>query len=97
VDPHRDAKMSRPSVKEVAPAVVMAPPAVPVAPAKASSPPHVAEAAVLEMRGTGQELSVDGYLVGDITTFDAQAGLPPTGTWDVRYVLCKVMRVYTNL
>ena len=44
-----------------------------------SSPPHAVEAAVSEIGWTDQELSVDDYMVGGVTMFDAQTGLgmPP--------------------
>jgi hypothetical protein len=64
VDLCRDAKMSRPSVKGVNPAAAMPPSAVPVVPTKESSPPCDVETTVSETGGTGQELSVDDYLVG---------------------------------
>ena len=57
----------------------MPPPAVPAAAAKLPSPPRVTETAVSGTWGTGQELSVDDYLVGGVTMFDAQTGLPPVG------------------
>jgi hypothetical protein len=40
VDPRHDAKVSRPSAKEAAPASAMPPPAAPVAPERVSSPPR---------------------------------------------------------
>jgi hypothetical protein len=79
VDPRRDAKVSCPSAKGAAPAAVMHPPAAPVAPERVSSPPHAVEAAVSKIGWTDQELSVDDYMVGGVTMFDAQTGLglPP--------------------
>jgi hypothetical protein len=55
------------------------PPAAPAAAMKLSSLPCVTEMAVSGTGGTGQELSVDDYLVGGVTMFDAQTGLPPAG------------------
>jgi hypothetical protein len=75
----------------------MPPPAVPVAPTKASSPQHAVETTVSETRGTAQELSIDDYLVGGITMFGAQTGLPPAGKCGVCYGLGKVMHIYANL
>jgi hypothetical protein len=71
VDPRCDSKVSRRSAKRAAPAAVMPRPAAPVAPERVSSPPRVVEAAVLETGGTDQDLSVDDYLVGGVTMFDA--------------------------
>jgi hypothetical protein len=39
----------------------------------------VTETTVLGTEGTGQELSVDDYLVGRVTMFDTQTRLPPAG------------------
>jgi hypothetical protein len=39
----------------------------------------VIETAVSGTEGAGQELSVDDYLVGGVTVFDAQTGLSPAG------------------
>jgi hypothetical protein len=58
-----------------------APPALVVA-AKPSSPPHVIETVVSKTGGTGQELSVDDYLVGGVTMFSAQTRLPLIGKWN---------------
>jgi hypothetical protein len=55
------------------------PPVVPAAAAKLSSPPCVTEWAMLGTGGTGQKLSMDNYLVGEVTMFDAQTGLSPAG------------------
>ena len=49
----------------------MPPPAAPVASERVYSPPCAAEAVVSETGGTDQELSVDDYLVGGVTMFDA--------------------------
>ena len=65
-------------MKGAAPSMVMPLPAAPVAAARLTLPPRVAETAVLETGGAGQELSVDDYLVGGVTMFDAQTRLPPT-------------------
>jgi hypothetical protein len=37
------------------------------------------ETTVTRSNGAAQELSVDDYLVGGVTMFDAQTGLPPIG------------------
>jgi hypothetical protein len=58
-----------------------APPALVVA-AKPSSPSHVIETVVSKTGGTGQELSVDDYLVGGVTMFSAQTRLPLIGKWN---------------
>jgi hypothetical protein len=82
VDLCYDAKTSRPSARGLF-QLRRCPPAAPAAPAKMSSPPRVVETAVSETRGIGQELSVDDYLVGGVTMFDAQTGPPPAGKWGV--------------
>jgi hypothetical protein len=64
---------------------------------KVSSPPRAIEAAVSETGGTGQELSVDDYLVGGVAMFDAQRVLPPAGKWGVFCEMCMVTHVYANL
>jgi hypothetical protein len=61
----------------------MPPTVAPTASDRVSSSPRAIEAAVSETGGTCQELSVDDYLVGGITMFDAQTGLPPAGEWGV--------------
>jgi hypothetical protein len=71
VDPRRDAKVLRPSAKGATLATVMHPPVVPVALERVPSPPRAVEATVSETGGIGQELSVDDYLVGGVTMFDA--------------------------
>ena len=43
---------------------------------------RIVETMVSETGGKGQELSVDDYLVGGVTMFDAQTGLPPAGKWN---------------
>jgi hypothetical protein len=58
------------------------PPPAPVVAAKPSSPPHVIETVVSKTGGTGQELSVDDYLVRGVTMFDAQTRLPLIGKWN---------------
>ena len=50
-----------------------------MAPERLSLPPRAVEVVVSETGGTGQELSVDDYLVGGVTMFDAQTGMPPAG------------------
>jgi hypothetical protein len=79
VDPCRDAKVVRPRAKGVAPSAMMPTSAVPAAAASLPSPPHITETAVSRTGGIGQELSVDEYLVGGVTMFDTQTGLPPAG------------------
>jgi hypothetical protein len=79
VDPCRDAKVVRLNVKGAAPPVTMTPPAVLAIAMKLPSPPRVTETTVSGTEGTGQELSMDDYLVGRVAMFDAQTGLPPTG------------------
>jgi hypothetical protein len=54
----------------------------PAAAAKLSLPSCVIETTVLETRQIGHELSVDDYLVGGVTMFDAQTGLLPAGKWN---------------
>jgi hypothetical protein len=79
VDPRREAKLARPGAKAAAPDVVMPPPAVFATASRPPSPPRVVETV---MTGTGEaatELSVDDYLVGGVTMFDAQTGLLPSG------------------
>jgi hypothetical protein len=53
----------------------MPPPAAPAASERVSLPPRAVEAAVSETGGTDQELSVEDYLEGGVTMFDAQTGL----------------------
>jgi hypothetical protein len=81
VDPRRDTKVLCPSAKGDTLATVMHPLVAPMAPERVPSPPRAVEAAVSETRGIGQELSVDDYLVGGVTMFDAQTGcrLPEVG------------------
>jgi hypothetical protein len=55
VDPCRDAKVARPSVKGVAPPMTMPSPAVPAAAAKLPLPLRVTETAMSGTGGTGQE------------------------------------------
>jgi hypothetical protein len=50
-----------------------------VAPERVSSPRRAVEVVVSETGGTCQELSVDDYLVGGVTMFDALTGMPPAG------------------
>jgi hypothetical protein len=57
----------------------MPPPVAPAAAARLPSPPCATKTAVSGTSGATQELSVDDYLVGGVTMFDAQTGLPPTG------------------
>jgi hypothetical protein len=64
-------------------------PAVPAAAAKLPSSPRVTEMAVSGTRGTGQELSVDDYLVGRVTMFDAHIGLPPAGEFKNLFFLAE--------
>jgi hypothetical protein len=49
---------------------------------KLSLPSCVIETTVSETRRIGHELSVDDYLVGGVTMFDAQTGLLPAGKWN---------------
>jgi hypothetical protein len=79
VDPRREANLARPSVKAAASGVVMPPPAAPAAAPRPPSPPCVTEIAVTGSGGAAPELLVDDYLVGDVTMFDAQTGLPLAG------------------
>jgi hypothetical protein len=58
---------------------MMPPPAVPFVATRLPSPSRVTETAVSGTSGASQELSVDDYLVGGVTMFDAQTGLPPVG------------------
>jgi hypothetical protein len=39
----------------------------------------------------GQELSLDDYLVGGVTMFDAQTGLSPAGMWNDLCLLARVI------
>jgi hypothetical protein len=46
---------------------------------------------VLGTSGAGQELSVDDYLVGGVTIFDTQTGLPPPGELNYLILLSRVI------
>jgi hypothetical protein len=46
---------------------------------------------VLGTGGAGQEFSVDDYVVGGVTMFDAQTGLPPISELDYLIPLCQVI------
>jgi hypothetical protein len=59
--------------------------------ARLPSPLCVTETAVSRTDGASQELSVDDYLVGGVTMFDAQTGLPPTGELDYLILLSQVI------
>jgi hypothetical protein len=54
--------------------------------------PCVTETAVFRTEGTSQELSVDDYLVGRVTMFDAQTRLPPAGELKNLILLSRVDR-----
>jgi hypothetical protein len=47
---------------------------------------------VFRTEGTSQELSVDDYLVGRVTMFDAQTRLPPAGELKNLILLSRVDR-----
>jgi hypothetical protein len=79
VDPRQEAKLARASTKAAAPSTVMPPPVAPVVATRMPSPSRVTETAVSGTSGAGQELSVDDYLVGGVTMFDAHTGLPSAG------------------
>jgi hypothetical protein len=83
VDPRRDAKVSCPSVKRPTAPAAMPPPAVPAAVAKrAPSPSRASEVEGVKGAKTGEvgrELSMDDYLIEDVSMFDAQTGLLPGG------------------
>jgi hypothetical protein len=46
---------------------------------RAPSPSRVTDTAMTGSGGATTELSVDDYLVGDVTMFNVQTGLPPSG------------------
>jgi hypothetical protein len=75
--PRREVKVVRPSAKPIASDVGMAPPAAPASGRRPPSPPHIAETTVAGAEGVSMELSMDDYLMGGVTMFDAQMGLPP--------------------
>jgi hypothetical protein len=79
VDPRREVKLARPNAKATTPGAVMPPPSAPAVAPRPPSPPRVAETTVTGSGGVAKELSVDDYLVGGVTMFDAQTGLPPSG------------------
>jgi hypothetical protein len=79
VDPRREAKLARASAKAVAKGAAMPPPVAPAVVARLPSPSRVTETTVSGTSRAAQELSVDDYLVGGVTMFDAQTGLPPAG------------------
>jgi hypothetical protein len=54
-------------------------PVVPAVGQRPPSPSHVAETMVAGSGGVSTELSVDDYLEGGVTMFDAQTWLPPSG------------------
>jgi hypothetical protein len=71
VDPRREAKMARLSVKPAASST-------PTHERRPPSPPSVADATVA-VAEVSTELSVDDYLVGGVAMFDAHTGLAPAG------------------
>jgi hypothetical protein len=79
VDPRREMKVVRPSVKTAALGAGMPPPTAPASGQRPPSPPRIAETAVAGAEGVSTELSVDDYLVGGVAMFDAQTGLPLAG------------------
>ena len=79
VDPRQEVKVARPSAKSAASGAGMPPPVAPASEGRPPSPPCIAEMVVAGAKGVSTELSVDGYLVGGVTMFDAQTGLPPAG------------------
>jgi hypothetical protein len=79
VDPCQEAKLARPSAKAAASGAVMPPLAAPATAPRTPSPPRDPETVVIGSGGAAQDLSVDDYLVGGVTMFDAQTGLPPAG------------------
>jgi hypothetical protein len=66
-------------------------PAAPTVAVRLTSPPRVTETTVSGTGGAGQELSLDDYLVGGVTMFDAQTGLPPISELDYLIPLCQVI------
>jgi hypothetical protein len=88
VDPHRDAKAPRPSVKGATAAAAMPPPAVPAeATRRVPSPSRADEVAGAKEIGEAcRDLSVDDHLVGDVDMFDAQMVLMPSGECSYCYV-----------
>jgi hypothetical protein len=72
-------KLARRNVKATVLGAVMPPPAAPAAAPRPPSPPRVAETAMTGSGGVATELSVDDYLVGEVTMFDAQTGLLSSG------------------
>jgi hypothetical protein len=86
VDPRRDTKVSRPSAKGYTVAVVMPLPAAPTVAARRM--PSLLKASELERgRGTeiggageaSRELSMDDYLIEDVSMFNACTGLAASG------------------
>jgi hypothetical protein len=90
VDPRRDANVARPSAKGISPPATMPPPVVSAA-TKLPLPPRVTETMVSGTGGTSQELLVDDYLVGRVTMFDAQTGLPSAGELKNLILLSRVI------
>jgi hypothetical protein len=86
VDPRREVKLARPSLKAAASGAVLPPPAAPVVAPIPPSPPRVAKTAVAGSGGATTELSVDNYLVGGVTMFDAQMGLSPSSELSLFFV-----------
>jgi phosphoribosylpyrophosphate synthetase len=66
-------------VKVATLATAMHLPVATIAVARTSSPPRATEMAMLGSSGAAQELSVDDYLVGGVTMFDAMTALLPAG------------------
>jgi hypothetical protein len=79
VDPRREAKLVRASAKAATPSVAMPPPMAPATAVRLPSSTRATETTVSGTSRAAQELSVDDYLVGGVTMFDAQTGLLPTG------------------
>jgi hypothetical protein len=71
VDPRQEVKLARPSAKATAPGVVMPPLVAPAVAPRPPSPPCVAETVVTGSGGAATELSIDDYLVGGVTMFNA--------------------------
>jgi hypothetical protein len=86
VDPRREAKMARASVKPAASGASMPPPATPTGERRPPSPPYAAETAVAGAK-VSMELSLDDYLVGGVAMFDAHTRLAPAGEFSLFYFI----------
>jgi hypothetical protein len=85
-DLRREVKVAWPSAKPTALDAGMPPPAVPASGRRPPSPSRIAETTLVGPEGVSMELSVDDYLVGGVSMFDAQTGLPLAGEFFRVYV-----------